>query len=130
MNNLDKVQPNVLVEVGGKPYRLEYTMWAVAQYKRLTGKSLLKGDFDDSDSEQLVGLLWAGLLQHHTEFDGDIDQNGKPDDNIKSKLKELAKAMSFEKLGEYGAAIKLAFEQASPKPDKGSGSKKDEPIQN
>lgn len=114
MDNLEKIEPGESIDLGGKTLTLRYTMRSVAQYKRLTGKNLLGGQMDPTDAEQIIALVWCGLVDAQQEFDGQIEKDGTPSANVAKHLLWIEKSMKLSDVGPISEAIKRAFEQASP----------------
>ncbi len=120
MDNLEKLEPGESVTIGGRELILRYTMRSVAQYKRLTGKNLLGGQMDPTDAEQIIALVWCGLLDAQQEFDGSIEKDGTPSPNVAKHLLWIEKSMKLGDVGPLSEAIKRAFEQASPAQKEGA----------
>lgn len=120
MDQLNKAVPAIFIELGGLQRRFEFSMWSMAQMKRLTGKNALRGELDPQDPEELAVLVWAGLVSSDPSLDGQIvpstepGKPGTPDDNVLSAVHQVQKWMRFDKISEIGAAVRQAFDAASP----------------
>lgn len=119
MSNLDKADPNIFLDIGGRKRQLLYTLHSDKQLKRLTGRSLLKGIQAD-DPDFVAALVWAGLIETHKEFDGKIDQGGNPDQAIEAAIRQISSWIDFRRLSEIASIIGQAVEQAAP-PQKEAG---------
>jgi len=114
MEQVEKLNSCVLIELGGETRKLEYTLHSVVQYKMLTGKNLFKGEIDPQDASEIVGLLWAGLISHDESLDGYIDSQGKFDEKVTAGLRQIAKWVTFSRMNEISALISDAFGRATP----------------
>lgn len=122
MDNLDKVEPVEEVKIGERLFQIKYTLRSVAQYKRLTGKSLLGGQMDPTDPDAIIALIWVGLLGAKDAFDG-VVKDGQPDAKVKQHLDWLEKTLQLSDIGPISEAIKRAFEKASPVAKEGDSEK-------
>ena len=110
----DKALPGVEVEIGGKKFRLKYTLYALCKLDEKTGKNPLDGTmFSAMRPSDVVAVLWAGLL--HEKPDADFD--------------ELAKSIDLTELRDVSAAMMKAFAQAAPVEDSKKNSTNKEPEQ-
>lgn len=92
--------PELYLEIGGVKRRLRLTLHSLAQLKKLTGKSFLKGELDSRDPGDLVALMWATMIADSKEFDGGFP-NGQADEKIQAALALIGGETGFEKLEEF-----------------------------
>lgn len=124
MQNLEKASSAIFLDLGGQQRRFEYSMWSIGQIMRLTGKNPMRGELDPQHPDDLAILVWGGFISSDPSLDGNIipgEEQGKPgkaDDNIRSAVEQVQKWMRFDRLSEISAAVKQAFEQASPTANK------------
>jgi len=98
----DKALPGVEVEIGGKKRTLKYTLYALCQLDKKTGKNPLDGTmFSAMRPSDVVAVLWAGLLHDEPELDAD----------------ELAKTVNIVDLRGVSEQMMKAFAQAAPVED-------------
>jgi hypothetical protein len=120
MQNVEKAASSIYLELGGVQRRFEFTMWSIAQMKRLSGKNALRGELDVQDPDDLAVLVWAGLIPSDPSLDGQVipsAEPGKPgqgDDNVTAAIYQIQKWMRFDRLGEIGSAVRQAFDSATP----------------
>lgn len=104
--------PSVKIEIGGQEYTLLYTLYAFAKLQKIGNINALKGDVDFGNPEHVLYFLWAGLISHHPELDGELIE-GRPDKALSETLRKLGTYLTIEKLQELGAAVRLAFQNAT-----------------
>jgi hypothetical protein len=85
---------DVFIEIGGEKLKLAYDMRAIKRVKQLCGINLLS-NYNLQDPEAVIGVLWAGCLRNKPEWDGDIDQNGKPSESIQKALSFLEENIEY-----------------------------------
>jgi hypothetical protein len=57
------------VTIAGKEHTVEFNFLAYTRFRSLTGLSLIKGvRFADLEAEEMISLLYAGLITHHREY--------------------------------------------------------------
>lgn len=124
MQNLEKAVSSIHIDLGGVQRRFEFTMWSIAQMKRLSGKNALRGELDVQDPDDLAVLVWAGLISSDPSLDGEVTPSqepgraGKGDENVVSAIHQIQKWMRFDRLSEIGAAVRQAFDAATPASNK------------
>lgn len=119
MEHIDKLAPNVTIELGGETRKLEFTLHSICQYQLLTGKNLFRGELDTTDPREIAALVWVGLISNDESLDGTINANSEPDETIRTALRQISKWITFPRIGEIASAIQLAFNQAAPVKKKG-----------
>lgn len=108
---LEKFDP-IKLTVLGEEKNFRYTLYSFAQYKRLTGKSMLV-EFDPTDPDSLCSYVWAGIIPDDSSFDGEI-VDGAPPEIYKQFRGRFLKNQSFEHLETYVKAIEVALRRALP----------------
>jgi len=103
--NSEKVLPIVVEKLGGVERKLQLSMRGIIQYERLTGINLIYGQGDFSKLYNQVVFIWACLLVHHPEFDGDFLINGEPSQDLRKKLKEVENWITIENAVDLLATI-------------------------
>lgn len=117
MENEEKLDPSVYLDVLGQRKKLEYSFHAIKQFKRLTGKSLFKGfDYSNLEEDDFSALVWAGLIKHDPSLDGDVEGLGKPSEHVQEKLKEIDKSLDYQRMIEIMTLITKALGAAQPDP--------------
>jgi len=114
--------PGVIIELDGRQYELIYNLYAFYQLKTVANLNALKGEVDFMNPEQLLYFLWAGLITHHEELDGDL-VNGKPDQALAAGLKKVGKMLTMDKMSYIGNVIREAFTNATKLPNSRSEAK-------
>ena len=111
--NADKASPGVLVTLGGKERRIVYTTWSFLQLEKMGQKSLLERGVPYKSLNDLVLLLWAGLIEDFPELDGFIDASGKPEKKVLDAIKTVATWAPTRRLtGELFKAMNDAVTQS------------------
>lgn len=123
METDNKALPSEAIVLNDKTYRVQFTMYSLLKFKKLTGKNILKGELDSREPEDMIHFLWAGLLAHEPSFDGEII-DGKPDSSLEKALEDIAKLMTFDKFSEIGEVLNRAFKNAMPAPKEGNSPQK------
>lgn len=114
MSNATKLNPVVEIEIGEKKVRVKFGIRAFRRLEEVTGKSLFSGEmFDDIGLNDVVLLLWAGMLHEKPKLEIDeIDEL--------FELHELT-AISSQLM----EALQTAFKLASPEPKKNAEAAQD-----
>lgn len=102
---LDELSPIRLVKIGGEDLKIEFTMWALRQFQRLTGINLLGGDSNLNDPDNLAALIWAGLIAHQPQFDGEISEALKPSAEVRAQIDRISKSLSLSQMIEASKAV-------------------------
>jgi len=123
MNTDSKALPSEAIELESRTFTVQFTMYSLLKFKRLTGKNILKGDLDSREPEDMIHFLWAGLLAHEPDLDGEVI-DGKPDATLQKNLDRVAKMMTFDKFAEIGRVLNKAFLNAMPEVKEGNNSQK------
>ena len=122
--SLEKLDP-IEINFMGEDKAFRYTLYSFAQYKRLTGNSLLT-NFDPTDPETLFAYIWVGMIQDDSKLDERVYPGKKPEKYLKLEEKFL-RNNDFKLLEEYSIAIQEALERSLPKKEeKSEHSKKKE----
>lgn len=112
--------------LGDPKLEIKFNMYALLQFKRLTGKNPMRQGFDINDPEDLIAITWAGIV-HNPKFDG-FFVNKYPDKKIQEVTMQIGKELRGEKLEEVGkevsAAIRSAFPQKEESEEEGAEEKK------
>ena len=96
--NVDKVDPSVEIELGGKTYKLVFDFEAFIRIEAKTGKNMLSGEmFQNINATNLVTLLWAAL---------------RPLDAL--SLQDVARTLNPFHTGKYIEKISEAMAKAVP----------------
>ena len=68
MANVDKVEPDVTIEIGGHEFVVRFSLGAFRRLEKETGKNALKGEvWDDLSADDIVTLLWAAMNSESRE---------------------------------------------------------------
>lgn len=97
MTTVDKVAPEVEIELGGKKRKLIFDFWSFCLLEKATGRNSLSGEmFTKPSATEIVTLVWAALQS--TE---------------KLSIEEVGKMLSFKNMPMVTEAIQKAFDMSS-----------------
>lgn len=102
MSNLDKVQKEQLIELGGKTLKLVFNLLALARVERKSGKTV--GNLmQEGSMEGVLLILWAALQKHHPELTED----------------EVGEMVSVQDIPALMETITKCFAASAPAPEDG-----------
>lgn len=103
----------VEVFIGGTKYFLKYTLWSFCKIDIATGKNPLDGAmWTNPHPQDILTLLWAGLLHSHPEL----------------TLEELGNKISLSEIPMIAPLIQKAFIAGSPQTDDEKKSSQNSPV--
>jgi hypothetical protein len=118
--------PTVKIEIGGAEYSLLYSIYAFVKLQKVAGINALKGEVDFMDPSHLLYFLWAGIISHHEEFDGEMI-DGRPDAKLAAALRTVGSMITISNMSRIGDSLRKAFQNAtgsvSEEDKKGEGKK-------
>lgn len=115
MANLEQASPAQMIEIGGKQRIVKFTLHSARQYKFLTGKSLMRGEIDHADPDELAILIWCGLIAAEPALDCALAPGAEMPAELRQVLDQLARDIDFTMLEPITKAIREAFNQGSGK---------------
>lgn len=123
--NKEKFSPIVSLVLAGTTYSLEYNMHAIRQFEELTGKNLLGGEINSKSAKDIVAIVWAGLVSHHPELDGEFASGQRPE-SVRKALVFIGKCIDpHDNLDEVSSKVLEALTRSKHKPKEGAEKKEE-----
>lgn len=95
MSNIDKVKPEVTIELGGKVRKISFTLGALSSIEKELGVNTLGNDFwKNLSARGIVVMLWAALRKNDPSLN--IDDVGDMIDmsDLEPIMEKLKEALS------------------------------------
>lgn len=97
------------IELDGVDYTIEYSLYSFAKLQKVFGVNALAGELDFNNPEHLLYFLWAGLITHNEEFDGNLMPDGAQDAVLRKAIRTLGSYLTLERMNKISGLLVGAF---------------------
>lgn len=97
------------IELDGENYTIEYSLYSFAKLQKTFGVNALAGELDFNNPEHLLYFLWAGLITHHEEWDGNLLPDGSQDAVLRKAIRTLGSYLTLERMNKVSGLLIGAF---------------------
>ena len=110
--DLEKVKPQVVVELQGKPYVIVFDKWALSLIEEERGDDFLVKAFKKLTAPKVYFLLWAALVRSKPELDGVTPAERR---SAQKTVVDLCEGSDVQELAKQVAmALRNAFPNSEP----------------
>ena len=110
----EKVDPGVVVQLGGKERRLVFKTWSWMQLEKLQQRSLLGRPISFNSLNDVVHFTWAALISSEKALDGFIAATGEPTAKALAGIQQVAEWVNTNKAADIVPKILEAIKESQP----------------
>jgi len=109
MSDITNALADYSIELNGENYCIEYSLYSFAKLQKTFGINALAGELDFHNPEHVLYFLWAGLITHHEDFDGNLMPDGSQDAVLRQSIRTLGSYLTLERMNKVSGLLIGAF---------------------